>query len=67
MGMFPVPQFNHFENLEEVWLKPIDVAELEKFRDAHIEKVDAWSNDSVVVSPAKASTEAADPDPRIAG
>ncbi|MCV9937427.1 hypothetical protein OIU35_13810 [Boseaceae bacterium BT-24-1] len=21
MGMFPVPQFDHFENLEEVWLK----------------------------------------------
>ena len=54
MGMFPVPQFDHFENLEEIWLKPDDVTELAKFWDAHTEKVDAWSSENVVISTSEA-------------
>lgn len=44
-GLFPIPQFNHFENLDAVWLRSEDVKELHGFWDKHVAEVDEWSND----------------------
>jgi hypothetical protein len=42
-GLFPIPQFNHFDNLEAVWLSPHDIETLSAFWDAHVEKVELWA------------------------
>ncbi|CAH1651134.1 hypothetical protein BOSEA31B_10600 [Hyphomicrobiales bacterium] len=44
-GLFPIPQFNHFENLDAAWLRSGDVEELHSFWDKHVAEVDDWSND----------------------
>lgn len=43
-GLFPIPQFNYFENLEVVWLRGEDVTALEKFWRQRTEQVKAWAN-----------------------
>jgi hypothetical protein len=44
-GVIPIPQFNHFDNLEAPWLSPNDVKTLSLIWDAHVEKVEAWVED----------------------
>jgi hypothetical protein len=54
-GMIPVPQFNHFQNLEAPWLLPEDVETLSGFWDAHVEKVEKWSEDGPFAEPESAA------------
>ncbi|MGO4440606.1 hypothetical protein [Rhizobium sp. RAF56] len=42
-GLFPSPQFDQFENLDAQWLSPSDVNALSVFWDAHVHKVDTWT------------------------
>ncbi|MBT1516369.1 hypothetical protein KIP88_38615 [Bradyrhizobium sp. SRL28] len=41
-GLLPIPQFNHFDNLEAAWLLPQDIETLSAFWDAHVENVESW-------------------------
>lgn len=43
-GLFPIPQFNYFENLGAIWLRDADVSSLHGFWDAHVAKVEGWSD-----------------------
>lgn len=42
-GLLPIPQFNHFDNLEAAWLLPQDIETLSAFWDAHVETVESWT------------------------
>ena len=42
-GLLPIPQFNHFDNLEAAWLLPQDIETLSAFWDAHVENVESWT------------------------
>lgn len=42
-GLFPIPQFNHLDNLDAAWLLPQDIKLLSVFWDTHVEKVESWT------------------------
>lgn len=44
-GMIPVPQFNHFDNLSAPWVSSQHVEAISQFWDAHVAKVETWSED----------------------
>ena len=47
-GGFPIPQFNHFENLDAPWLKSDDVDTLSQLWNAHVDRVDEWEQDDLL-------------------
>jgi hypothetical protein len=42
-GLFPIPQFDHFENLEAPFLSPDHVDELSAFWQANVERIESWT------------------------
>lgn len=42
-GLIPIPQFDHFEDLDAPWLLPADVESLSNFWHAHVKRVESWA------------------------
>ena len=42
LGTFPIPQFNHLENLDKAWVSENEIEELNTFWYQYVQKVDSW-------------------------